>query len=275
MAGDLMGTADFAPYMSRLIKAPIDFQVGLPYRALAVLAGGDSIWATLSRRSGCASVTPCTSTGAASRCRRTVIPDVLSANGQTGPEEASMSVAVLRALLQTAALLPADARSAAVQRVAGLASDAAVRRRAPALLDRPRRRAPWLVERIPSHGPTAEGQFAFRPDTSRSWLRSPAGRRGYQSHYTVLIRNGNGDAGIGELVVQRLAMLDVNLPTPGNAPSFDYSETQILAGSEALGVAEDIRAILGHGVVLAGGDKVPPATVVVIVGKDLRTKDLR
>ena len=97
----------------------------------------------------------------------------------------------------------------------------------------------------------------------------------YQSRYTVLVRNGNGDAGVGKLVVQRLAGLDVNLPTPGNAPSFDYSQTQILAGSDALAVAQDIRAILGRGVVLAGGDKVPPTTVVVIVGKDLRTKDLR
>lgn len=98
---------------------------------------------------------------------------------------------------------------------------------------------------------------------------------GYQSKFTVLVRNGNGDAGVGKLVVQRLAGLDVNLPTPGNAPSFDYSETQILAGSDSLAVAEDVRAILGHGVVLAGGDTVPPTTIVVIVGKDLRIKDLR
>jgi hypothetical protein len=97
----------------------------------------------------------------------------------------------------------------------------------------------------------------------------------YQAHYTVLVRNGNGDAGVGRMVVQRLSVLDVNLPTPGNAPSFGYHETQILAGSDALAVAQDIRAILGRGVVLAGGDTVPPTTIVVIVGKDLRTKDLR
>jgi hypothetical protein len=204
----------------------------------------------------------------------TAIPDVLSADGQKGPEEAVMSVAVLRAVLQTAALSPTDARSAAVQRVAYLASAADVRKRAQALLAGLVGETP-LIERIPSHGLTAEGQFAFRPDKEQIMAQITRWAPRYQSHYTVLVRNGNGDAGVGTLVVQRLAVLDVNLPAPGNAPSFGYSETQILAGSEALTVAQDIRAILGRGVVLAGGDKVPPTTIVVIVGKDLRTKDLR
>ena len=40
-------------------------------------------------------------------------------------------------------------------------------------------------------------------------------------------------------------------------------------------MAEDVRAILGRGVVLDGGDQVGPTTVVVIVGKDLTAKDLQ
>ena len=274
MAGDLMGTADFALYVSRLIKAHIDFQVGLPYRALTALAGGDSIWVTLSTSIGLRVGDVVHKYGGRFSLPTTVIPDVLSADGQTGPEEANMSVAVLHGLLQTAALLPADARAAAVQHVAALASNAAVRPRAVALLEGLVDKAPD-VAKIPSHGQTAEGQFAFRPDPEQVMAQVTRWAPGYQAHYTVMVRNGNGDAGVGELVVERLAVLDVNLPTPGNAPSFDYSETQILAGSQALGVAQDVRAILGHGVVLAGGDTVPPATVVVIVGKDLRTKDLQ
>jgi len=274
MAGDLMGTADFAPYVSRLIKAAIDFQVGLPYQALAALSGGDSIWVTLNASIGLRIGDAVHEYGDRFSLPSTAIPDVLSADGEKGPEEAAMSVAVLRALLQTAALLPTDARGTAVQRAADLTSDAAVRRRTQALLAGLVDETP-IVERIPSHGLTAEGQFAFRPDMEQIMAQVTRWAPRYQSRYTVLVRNGNGDAGVGKLVVQRLAGLDVNLPTPDNAPSFDYSQTQILAGSDALAVAQDIRAILGRGVVLAGGDKVPPTTVVVIVGKDLRTKDLR
>ncbi len=39
-------------------------------------------------------------------------------------------------------------------------------------------------------------------------------------------------------------------------------------------MAEDVRAILGRGVVLDGKD-LEPTTVVVIVGKDLTAKDLQ
>ena len=274
MAGDLMGTADLAPYVSRLIKATIDFQVGLPYRSLAALAGAGSIWVTLKSSIGLRVGEAVHMYGGRFSLPTAALPEVLSADGQKGPEEAAMSVAVLGAVLQTAALLPSDARSAAVQHVAELAPDAAVRRQTQGLLAGLVTGTP-LVERIPSYGQTAEGQFAFRPDTEQIMAQVTRWAPRYQAHYTVLVRNGNGDAGVGRMVVQRLSVLDVNLPTPGNAPSFGYHETQILAGSDALAVAQDIRAILGRGVVLAGGDTVPPTTIVVIVGKDLRTKDLR
>ena len=238
------------------------------------MSGSDSVWVTLKASVGLRMGDALQTYGTRFSLPTAAIPDVLSADGPTGPEQASMSVAVLRALVQTAALLPSDARGAVVRSVAGLASNPAVRGRAEALLaglvdGRP------MVERIPSRGLTAEGQFAFRPNTEQIMAQVTRWTPGYHSKYTVLVRNGNGEVGVGELVLQRLAGLDVNLPTPGNASSFDYAQTQILAGSDALSVAEDIHAILGHGVVLAGGDQVPPATIVVIVGKDLRTKDLQ
>jgi hypothetical protein len=96
----------------------------------------------------------------------------------------------------------------------------------------------------------------------------------YSSRFTVEIRNGSGLLQIGERVAARLAQLDVNLVEGGNASSFNYKETQIIAGSSAATVAADIHAILGHGVILSGRD-LPPNTVVVIVGKDIKPKDLQ
>ncbi|MEI6727246.1 MAG: LytR C-terminal domain-containing protein, partial [Actinomycetes bacterium] len=78
--------------------------------------------------------------------------------------------------------------------------------------------------------------------------------------------------GAGQAVAEQLAILDVNLPPPTNADTFDYRQTQILAGSQALPLAEDIRAILGRGVVLDGAD-LPADTVVVIVGADAKNTE--
>jgi hypothetical protein len=83
------------------------------------------------------------------------------------------------------------------------------------------------------------------------------------------VRNGTGAVGVGEAVATRLAVLDVNLPPVGNAGSFDYRQTQIIAGRTAVPVAQDIRAILGRGVVLDGPD-LPEGTVEVIVGDDFK-----
>jgi hypothetical protein len=100
--------------------------------------------------------------------------------------------------------------------------------------------------------------------------RTPA----FVGRYTVLIQNGNGDAGIGDLVARRLATLDVNLASPTNATTFNYQQTQIITGSQAVGLGENIRAILGRGVVLSGAN-LPATTVVVVVGKDISVKDLQ
>lgn len=96
---------------------------------------------------------------------------------------------------------------------------------------------------------------------------------GYRGRATVLVRNGTGTVGIGEAVRRRLSVLDVDLPPSANADSFDYRQTQILAGRGALTVAEDVRAILGRGVVLDGTD-LPSDQVVVIVGGDVRLKNV-
>jgi hypothetical protein len=68
--------------------------------------------------------------------------------------------------------------------------------------------------------------------------------------------------------------LNVNLAPPTNADSFGYRQTQIRAGADATRVAEQIRAILGRGVVLAD-PKLPADTVSVIIGSDINLKDLQ
>jgi len=133
---------------------------------------------------------------------------------------------------------------------------------------------PVKVARVPSHGQVSEGQFAYRPNKPQIMALVTRLTPGFASKYTVLIRNGTGEAGIGALVRARLGALDANLPSPGNAKTFEYKRTQILAGEQALAVAEDVRAILGRGVVLSG-QGLPPNDVVVIIGADLKAKDLQ
>jgi hypothetical protein len=129
-----------------------------------------------------------------------------------------------------------------------------------------------VVEVFPAGTRVAEGQFAFLPKPAEIQAgitrRSPA----YDAAVTVQVLNGSGRVGVGEAVVERLASLDVNLPAPLNADTFSYAQTQILAGSETLPVARDIRAILGRGVVLDGPD-LPEGTVQVIVGHDFKTQE--
>jgi hypothetical protein len=85
----------------------------------------------------------------------------------------------------------------------------------------------------------------------------------------VRVKNGTGQVGIGRAVADRLAVLDVNLPPVVNADTFDYRQTRIMTGKDALRVAQEVRAILGRGVVLDGAD-LPADTVVVIVGADTK-----
>jgi len=130
------------------------------------------------------------------------------------------------------------------------------------------------VERIPSRGVVSEGQFAFRPDRSQIMTDITRLAPGFGPRYTIIIRNGTGELGIGALVRERLEVLEAQLPAPTNADEFDYKRTQILAGSKALALAEDVRAILARGVVLSGSD-LPDTTLVVIIGADLKAKDLQ
>ena len=173
-------------------------------------------------------------------------------------------------MLDAAALRPGDVRSQAARSAASRSSGSADKWYLDDAL-RGLTGGDAVVDRFPSHSRVAEGQFAFVPRSDDIMAQITRKAPGYRSRYTVVVRNGSGRVGVGKDVAQQLAILDVNLPLPANADTFDYRQTQILPGSRALPVAEDIRAILGRGVVLDGAD-VPPDTVVVIVGADAKLK---
>jgi hypothetical protein len=272
MAGTAMQSGGLVRDLSQLIGTPVNFAVSLSYNEFVKLLPPGELPvivekpASLNLGGGLQTFRNRFSLTAAA------VPAVLSATGKSGADELTIQVAVLQALLQTAALQPQPLRSAAVTAAtAGL--PAQERGNAKRLLndllagDVP-------VTAVPAHGRVAEGQFAYRPDPQQIMAQITRRTPAFVGQYTVLIQNGNGDAGIGDLVARRLATLDISLASPTNATSFDYRQTQIITGSQAVGLGEHIRAILGRGIVLSGAN-LPATTVVVIVGKDISVKDLQ
>ena len=273
MAGDAMGSPALGADLAGLTRAKITQRIDLSYASLIRLAGGGPFSLQLAKPATLQVAGAWQTFDGAFSVSGRELPALLSADGKSGEDEDAIAQAALSAALHTGALLTAEQRATAVAAAIGSVTDdrsaTAARQALDGLLS-----GRVAIERFPSTGVVSEGQFAFRPDPSR--IMSEVTRRvpGYAAKFTVLVRNGTGQVGIGSLVRQRLAVLDVNLPSPSNAEAFDYKQTQILAGSQALGVAEDVRAILGRGVVLSG-QNLPATTLVVIVGADLKVKGLQ
>ena len=272
MAGDAMGSPALSADLARLTRAKVTREIAISYASLIKLAGGGPFGVQLAQPATVQVDGAWRTFDGAFTVTARDLPALLSATGKSGEDEDAIAEAVLTSTLHDGALLTAQQRSAAVAVVGGTGRDdraVAARQVLSGLLG-----GRVTVERFPCAGVVSEGQFAFRPDPSQ--IMSEVTRRvpGYAAKFTVLVRNGTGEVGIGELVRQRLAVLDVNLPSPSNAEAFDYKQTQILAGSQALGVAQDVRVILGRGVVLSGQD-LPATTLVVIIGSDLKVKDLQ
>lgn len=270
LAGDITVQPEYATVMGKLIKAPIQYQLDLSYSDLQKLAGTAQLDVELARPAAI-------QLGGAWRTYRgrfslptSMLAAALSAPGKTGTEEAEYDMAVLRSVFEAGAMNRAGA-SAAVAAVA--AGDGTKPADARTILSAMLGGHVW-IGMLPATGRVSEGQFVYRPDNDQILAQITRRAPGYRSKYTVQIQNGSGLAGIGDLVAKRLAILDVNLPQPRNADSFDYRRTQIYAGSDAYGVAGDVRAILRRGAVLRGAD-LPPTGIVVIVGKDLKPSELR
>ena len=272
LAGDMLAAGELEGDLERLLGAKIDLSYKLAYADLETLAARDEVWATVER------AVQLEADGAARGYKgRVAVPSaqigaLLGAEGHTGADESAMQDALVRAVLGSAALQPEADRARLIKAVVAAArgDDRSYLREI--LTGATARKVG--VERLPSAGKTALGQFAYRPDPDRIMAEITRRAPGFSAPITMLVRNGSGELGVGDAVAARLAVLDVDLPDSANADSFDYVKTQILAGSQTLPVAQDIRAILGRGVVLDGSE-LGPTTIMVIVGKDLTAKDLQ
>ena len=269
-AGDALAAGTLKQDLQRVVHAPIDAQYELPIGALSDLAAAGAYQLSLLDpvELDLAGTKRTFEDGAVVSAAE--IPGLFAASGRNGYDAARMQEALWKAVLEAAALRPDEVRANATRAAAARASGSAD---SWYLVDALQGLSAGdaVVARIPSDSRVAEGQFAFLPKADDIMAEITRKAPGFRSRYTVVVRNGSGRVGVGQAVAARLAILDVNLPTPTNADTFDYRQTQILPGSRALPVAEDIRAILGHGVVLDGAD-VPPDTVVVIVGADTKLK---
>ena len=85
----------------------------------------------------------------------------------------------------------------------------------------------------------------------------------------VIVLNGNGVPGIGELVAERILPGGFRIAVSDNAASFDHEETLVVVGSpDDVGLGQRVRDLLGVGSVsVSVGSGIAPVTVVV--GRDL------
>ncbi|MCI0632904.1 MAG: LytR C-terminal domain-containing protein [Actinobacteria bacterium] len=84
----------------------------------------------------------------------------------------------------------------------------------------------------------------------------------------VIVLNGNGVPGIGELVAERILPAGFRVAISENASTFDHRETLVVVGSsDDVALAERVRDLLGVGSVsVSVGSGIAPVTVVI--GKD-------
>ncbi len=270
-AGDAMAAGTLKEDLQRVVGAPIDAAYRLPLAALGDLAATGAFQLSLPDPVELDLAGTKRTFEDRAIVSSSEMPALFSAGGPSGYDAARMQEALWRAVLDAAALRPGEVRTAAARAAAGRATGGGDTRYLDDAL-KALTGGDAAVARIPSDSRVAEGQFAFLPKADDIMAAITRKAPGFRSRYTVVVRNGSGRVGVGQAVADQLAILDVNLPAPANADTFDYRQTQILPGSGALPVAEDIRAILGRGVVLDGAD-VPPDTVVVIVGADTKLKD--
>lgn len=265
-AGDAMVTGTLRDDLSRVIGAPIDATYRLPVSALGELAGGGQLRLTMADSSSVVVDGSERTFEDGSTVKAAELPALFTAAGPTGWDAARLQEALWAAAVEAASLRPPAELDSTLESLSAAGAGT---------------QDPWFLDEaladlvtgevavapFPSSARVAEGQFAFVPDADRVLAEIRRRSPSYRSRYTVQVKNGSGQVGAGRAVAEQLAVLDVNLPPVVNADSFDYPQTRIIAGSGALQVAEEVRAILGRGVVLDSPD-LPADSVVVIVGAD-------
>jgi hypothetical protein len=272
-ASDSIAGGTLREDLARVVHSEIDAAFVLPANALDDLVAADSLDVRLEQPITLERDGEDQPHDGEMTVKTSEIMELLMAVAPGGYDSTTFQEGVWAAVLEEASRRPADVRAQTAEAIALASTGAGDRQHLTDALeglaggDVP-------ISRVPSMSRVAEGQFAFVPDPEGIMARITRMGGDFSPRYTVVVRNGSGKVGIGEAVVGRLAVLDVKLPPPSNADEFGHAKTQILAGPGALTVAEDIRAILGRGVVLNGAD-LSPDTVLVIVGDDLKAADLK
>jgi hypothetical protein len=265
-AADAMAQGTLHEDLARVVGAPIDASYRVPLKALVDLAGAGELQLTMAEPASL-------QVGGAARrfedgalVAASEVPGLFAASGPGGYDAVRVQQALWSSLLGTAALRPQGELGGALARAAaagtGSSGSDVLKSTLKGLTG-----GRSAVAQFPAAPRVAEGQFAFVPDADRVLAEIRRHSPSYRSRFTVQVENGTGQVGVGTAVAGRLAVLDVNLPPVVNADSFDYEQTRIMAGRDALQVAQEVRAILGRGVVL-DSSTLPADSVVVIVGAD-------
>ena len=113
----------------------------------------------------------------------------------------------------------------------------------------------------------ASGVFQSSPEAVSAALVDAFGGPAEEA-VPVIVLNGNGVPGIGELVAEKILPGGFRIAVSQNASSFDHDETLVVVGSSNdVVLAERVRYLLGVGSVsVSVGSGIAPVTVVV--GKD-------
>jgi hypothetical protein len=86
----------------------------------------------------------------------------------------------------------------------------------------------------------------------------------------VVVLNGSGVPGVGEIVASKLVPGGFRIVASGNARTFDRRVTQIVATTDqAQAQAEQVRRLLGVGTVVLGAGSSGLADITIVVGRDL------
>ncbi len=94
---------------------------------------------------------------------------------------------------------------------------------------------------------------------------------GQREGRTLQILNGNGTPGIGQKVAELLIPEGFRVVLTGNADDFDHAETRILIysdSSEQLAIANEIKDLLGVGVVEVSRTPQSVVDITIVVGAD-------
>jgi hypothetical protein len=86
----------------------------------------------------------------------------------------------------------------------------------------------------------------------------------------VLVLNGNGSPGMGELVARRIVGSGFRVVASGNARAFDVELTEVRVSDPSLGAAgEEVRRLLGVGTLILTEQGSGLAPITVVMGHDV------